>query len=249
MLQRQNDMIHQSSVTLLVVDDDPDLREVIALDLEQKGFQVLCADNGKNALQIIKTNHVDVVLSDVRMPDGNGVQLLQWIRELNWKAPGLIFMTGFSDISPEGAYDLGADAIFSKPFDRDALHEAILRCLMPREKLWSIRPGSFEHEITVNLEFPDLNIGRGGMFAALSDPLPRVGSKVNFTLNFLDEGPGCYATGEGVVRWVRNQDIAFESRILPAGCGIEFLYLNDSCRKKIVDLVDRLQSKAFIPSA
>ena len=58
--------------TILVVDDEPDLREITSFELEYNGASVITAAGGYEALDIIKKNKINLVISDVRMPDGSG---------------------------------------------------------------------------------------------------------------------------------------------------------------------------------
>jgi len=55
---------------ILIVDDEPDLREILALDFEMAGYQVACAEDGKQALSMLEKEKFDAVISDVRMPLG-----------------------------------------------------------------------------------------------------------------------------------------------------------------------------------
>lgn len=69
---------------ILVVDDDPDMLEILVFFMRKKGFaEVLSATNGKEAFQIVLDQHVDIVITDVRMPVETGVQLLENIRKKN----------------------------------------------------------------------------------------------------------------------------------------------------------------------
>ena len=115
--------------TILIVDDEDGLRESIAFDFRRKKFNVATAACGKDALKIVETQKVDVVLSDVRMPNGTGLELLDWIKQRDVFLPVLMFITAYADISVAEAFDRGADAVFAKPFDRKVLHEAVLRAI------------------------------------------------------------------------------------------------------------------------
>src|SRR6185437_7477193 len=189
-----------------------------------KGFRTFEAKNGREALEIAIENQINVILSDVRMPNGDGVELLNNIKERYPELPVVMFVTGFADMSLEDAYDLGADAVFSKPFDRKALFATVLRAVSAKDEIWSPRHHErVDTELGIRLAAPTfdiqaqiVNIGRGGMFVSMSAPLPQIGDVVTFHI------PGAIATeGKGVVRWVRSQSTAS----LPAGCGVEFFEL------------------------
>lgn len=115
--------------TILVVDDDIDLREVIAAIIEEIGFTTLVADCGNRAIEIIRSTQVDLVLTDMRMPNGDGLFLLDKIRALDPKKPIVFFITGYSDISEQEFITRGAAKVFPKPFDRNLLVAEIKRVL------------------------------------------------------------------------------------------------------------------------
>ena len=88
-----------SQYTLLIVEDEEMLRDVIVFDFKRKGFQVLSEENGVEAFKLVKANKVHLVLSDMRMPGGDGMTLLEQVRAYDTKIPALIFVTGYSDFS------------------------------------------------------------------------------------------------------------------------------------------------------
>lgn len=245
-------MREPKDVTLLIVDDEAPLRKALVFDFKRKGFRVLEADNGKNAFELIKSQKIDVILTDVRMPNGDGVELLDKVKALNPELPVVMFITGYSDISIEDAHDKGADAIFTKPFDRKALMAAVLRAISTKEENWGAKISeNIEVDFKIELKLPELNlsaegrvlnIGRGGMFVALEGNFPMVMTKTTFSIYF-NQGEIKTIEGAGVVRWIRTQASSFQRQ----GCGIEFEYLDDQCRKMIIKFIDQQKMKAFIP--
>lgn len=115
--------------TILVVDDEETLRNTIIFDLKRKKFNVLAADCVLSALELIKVNKVHLIVSDIRMPGGDGVTLLEQIRAQGVSPPVFIFMTGFADVSEEECRKKGAKEIVSKPFDRKVLMSSIFESL------------------------------------------------------------------------------------------------------------------------
>lgn len=238
--------------TILVVDDETALREALVFDFARRGFTVLEASNGRAAFEQVKKNRIDVVLSDVRMPNGDGVELLDNVKAMHPELPVVMFITGYADISVQESYNKGADAIFSKPFDRNALFAAVMRAISTKEKLWSQNQNQrVKAEFNIELHFPDvdvaikgkvLNIGYGGFFVALNESFPTVGGGIDFSIQF-GNGRLSDITGNGIVRWVRTM----ASSGLPSGCGIEFEFLSDHCRSQIIGLVNELKTKSFIP--
>jgi CheY-like chemotaxis protein len=118
--------MNENPISVLVVDDEPVLRELVAFILIDKGFQVLEAESGDAAYQLICKNDFDVVVSDVRMPNGSGVELLTRISNMTKRKPMVFLVSGYSEISLEEARKLGARDLLNKPVDYDKLCQAII---------------------------------------------------------------------------------------------------------------------------
>jgi CheY-like chemotaxis protein len=118
--------MNENPISVLVVDDEPVLRELVAFILIDKGFQVLEAESGDAAFQLICKNDFDVVVSDVRMPNGSGVELLTRISSMTKRKPMVFLVSGYSEISLEEARRLGARDLLNKPVDYDKLCQAII---------------------------------------------------------------------------------------------------------------------------
>ena len=102
--------------SILVVDDDPDSRDVLTRSLSKAGYAVRAAANGRLALIAVATAIPDVVVLDVRMPEMNGVEFLRVIRSyLRWSKMPVILLTAY-DEGPhmERARDLGVKRVFLK---------------------------------------------------------------------------------------------------------------------------------------
>ncbi|WP_163992456.1 sigma-54-dependent transcriptional regulator [Pyxidicoccus caerfyrddinensis] len=106
---------------ILVVDDEEDIRDTLAMILSLEGYDVSTADRGASALAMVEARHFDLVISDLRMPGMDGVETLVRLKRLR---PDLqvIIATGYASAETalrcrlEGAYDY-----ISKPFDMDDL--------------------------------------------------------------------------------------------------------------------------------
>jgi len=99
---------------ILVVEDDDFFRDTICEVLKDK-YSIIQAPNGKSACEILSIQDVDLVLTDVQMPNFTGVDLLEWSK-INKPVP-FVIMTGFSTLlQTKSAFDLGAKGFISKPF-------------------------------------------------------------------------------------------------------------------------------------
>ena len=161
-------------MTVLVVDDDAAVAEFCRHVLSQAGHAVLVVKSGDEALAALDEHEVDVVLSDVRMPGMDGVDLLRSISPGNG-GPDVVLMTGFGTISAAvNAIRLGAYDYLVKPFVADQL-EATL------QRLAELRAVRAENLV---LRFQlDSERGTGGMVGAsagmlaLFEALPRIAGK------------------------------------------------------------------------
>ena len=114
---------------LLIVDDEAGYREVLKRLFEAEGYVVETAHDGKSALAKIKKNRINLVISDVRMPDLDGVELLRLTREIDVDIC-VVLMTAFGTIeTARAAFALGADDFIQKPFNNEELKIIVKRAL------------------------------------------------------------------------------------------------------------------------
>lgn len=109
----------QSKGLILLVDDDVDLRGILHRFLERAGFSVVTAGNGREALEQMKTHRVDLLLTDLMMPEIPGIELIRTVRRDHPSLP-IIAMSADSDLrndrSLELATEAGAHVVLEKPF-------------------------------------------------------------------------------------------------------------------------------------
>lgn len=84
------------------------------------GFTVQTAGSGYEAIEYLKANSVNMILSDFRMPNGNGMSVLNFVQTLNPR-PVFFFVSGQSDVSIEDCIKAGAQRFFAKPFELDEI--------------------------------------------------------------------------------------------------------------------------------
>ncbi len=115
---------------ILLVDDDDVFRPALQKNLENLGYKVTIAEDGQVAQQELGHQTFDLVISDIRMPRVDGIQLMKFLKQ-KFSTP-IILMTGFAEIlETKQGYELGANEFIAKPFDRSDLVKAIDRCLAP----------------------------------------------------------------------------------------------------------------------
>ena len=106
---------------VLIVDDEPDIREILNLLLLSNGYEVLSSADGENAIRILKENPtIDLIILDIMMPHEDGVQVLRKIREFS-KVPALFLTAKIHENDKAEAYESGGDDYLTKPFSQNEL--------------------------------------------------------------------------------------------------------------------------------
>ncbi|GIM28336.1 DNA-binding response regulator [Clostridium polyendosporum] len=101
---------------ILIVDDDAEIRKVMGIYLENEGYEILKAEDGRNALKLISENEIDLILLDIMMPGINGIETCMKIRETNIMP--IIFLSAKSeDLDKIQGLASGADDYITKPFN------------------------------------------------------------------------------------------------------------------------------------
>ncbi len=233
--------LKQSSI--LVVDDEPFLREIMEGWLARVAGNVLGAENGAQALEILAANKIDLILSDIRMPVMDGIALLKNIKEARVHTPEVIFLTGFSDVPLREAYDMGAEAVLEKPISRDELLDIAKRALTEPEELWRNPPRAAPEtklEMTfrsLTAAFQEKRIGFGRRGFCIDTEAGLREGPVEFAMEFEDDR--LVFSGQGVVRWTAPQE---------GKAGIEITCLQDGSRTWMIDHIKRNNPLAFIPA-
>ena len=235
--------------TILIVDDEEFLRQAIGFDFEMQNYNVLLAASGREAYEIYLREKVDVILSDVRMPNGDGIELLDRVKAHNPSMP-VIFISGYSDLTLEEAFSRGVEAVFPKPFDRKALAAAAQAAVQDAGQRLGRKDPRINSDLSVGVRLKRdgsalggriKNLGRGGMFLELDAGFPPCAEELDFRLNL--PLTGIEISGTGVVRWVRTE----AAGSLPPGCGIEFAGLDPQSVSMVVELINESKTRAYIP--
>jgi CheY-like chemotaxis protein len=230
----ESESIDLHNKNILIVDDETDLREIMAEELEFMGARVTQAENILNAQDLLQKHPVDLIISDIRMPGGSGVELLEIVKNKFGPDLPVILITGFADITPMDAYGKGAVGLISKPFHLDDLFKMVVKHLFMKTRPW--------HEVidTTKKVQPlgdKIVVGRGGasFYVKLRERID-LGEGLRF--DFQIEGK--HLSGTGICRWIKAQGP--ESAIL----GLEFSSLDDDVLKQLPLL---RRSDSYIPTA
>jgi two-component system chemotaxis response regulator CheY len=124
--------------SVLIVEDRADVRLALRYMLEAHDYRVAEAADGAEALAYVATESVDVILTDLYMPQMDGLSLVRALRKSKSAQPRIIAMSGSPNLGKEAALDaarvLGADAVLRKPFSREQLVRAIASVTNPPER-------------------------------------------------------------------------------------------------------------------
>ncbi len=126
MLENYKNISESQVKSLLIVDDDNPFRERLARAMEKKGFKVSQAESVKIGKDIVRTNKPDYAVVDLRLNDGNGIEVVQEIKKNNPNSR-VIMLTGYGNIpTAVAAIKHGAIDYLSKPADADDIERALL---------------------------------------------------------------------------------------------------------------------------
>src|ERR1051325_8036662 len=115
--------------TVLVADDEPNIRRVLEALLTKDGYRVLTAENGKRAIDLAQANSVDMLITDLIMPDMTGVEVLRAIKQSNSDCAAIV-VTAYGTIKTAvEAMRLGAYNYITKPFDVDEVRILVRKAL------------------------------------------------------------------------------------------------------------------------
>jgi len=229
--------------TVLLVDDEKDLREIFSAWLGRNGCRVLTAANGVEALKVLEMERIDVLVSDIRMPVMGGVELVRNVYQRELPIPSIIFVSSYADAEPREMYGLGVEALIAKPLSRKDLIRALEESLMDREQLWRTPaqvPMVQSLELVVEsllaaMDSCNFQLGRGGCCVSTEVPL-EVNKTIDLCIRFTQDRLCLKAQGK--VRWYKKD---------AAQAGVSFDYLEEECRAWVVKMIRDGRSRSFIP--
>lgn len=238
------------SPIVLIVDDEPDLCELLKIEFTKMGMECVTALTGDKGLlrleEIHKTSDKTcaLIISDVRMPGNlDGPSWIALALDQGIAPTYFAFMSGYTDLSTEQAYDLGACQIFKKPFSLVEASTLMTQILDGSFETRTEKPADAPKEFKLPeapLKAPKLSVGKSGFFCA-SEHLPKVGQWAPFHFEF--EKMTKPIKGLSRVRWLR----VAENAEGPRGFGAEVMWLDPECMAEWVEFQTREQPRAYIP--
>jgi two-component system response regulator PilR (NtrC family) len=190
-LQASEPVAAERPPRILVVDDERSMRELLAIVLRREGYEVLLADNGRTAIGLLEREPVDILISDIKMPDMSGVEVLRAAKKIDPDILGIMITAFASTDTAVEAMRLGACDYLSKPFDIDLLKMKV------REKIESrqLRQENVLLKRTLGLSHQFSNIiGRSNSMLDVFKMIQTV-ARTNSTILLTGES----GTGKGLV--------------------------------------------------
>ncbi len=189
-----------SNYKVLVVDDDPDIVELLQYNLTREGYDVSVADNGKKAIDIAQATKPDVILMDVMMPVLDGIAACRQLREMNeFRHTHIIFLTARAEeFSEVAAFEAGADDFITKPIKP--------RALLSRLAAFMRRDAQQEDQEQV-IEIGGLRIDRNSFAVYKGDKKITLPKKEFELLSFLAATPNKVFSREELLNNIWGNDV------------------------------------------
>src|SRR6185369_14560916 len=197
---------------ILVVDDERSMREMLQIVLRREGYEVLLAENGRAAIELLEREPVDILISDIKMPDLSGVDVLRAAKKIDQDILGIMITAFASTETAVEAMRLGACDYLSKPFDVDLLRMKV------REKIESrqLRQENVLLKRTLGLTHQFANIiGRSEVMLGVFKMIETV-ARTNSTILLTGES----GTGKGLVaQAIHFHSLRRDRPVVAVNCG------------------------------
>ena len=197
---------------ILVVDDERSMRELLAIVLRREGYEVLLAENGRTAISLLEREPVDLPISDIKMPDMSGVEVLRAAKRIDPDILGIMITAFASTDTAVEAMRLGACDYLSKPFDIDLLKMKVREKIENRQ----LRQENVLLKRTLGLSHQFSNIiGRSNVMLDVFKMIETV-ARTNSTILLTGES----GTGKGLVaQAIHFHSLRREKPMVSLNCG------------------------------
>ncbi|WP_456488650.1 GGDEF domain-containing response regulator [Caminibacter pacificus] len=180
------------NLTCLYVEDDEMIRDIFALMLKRYFKEVIIATNGKEGLELFKTRKPDIIISDIRMPIMDGIEMAREIKKID-PSTYIIFVTAFSDSEYlQSALELGAEGYITKPVEKEKLLQKlnflaeVIKNKRENEELTNALKVIFENQTEATALYIDKKLklaNKKFKFLLGQIPLEELIQKLNINLN------------------------------------------------------------------
>ena len=202
-----------ASKTILVVDDEPNSLFVTSQILKDQSYQVITAENGRSALEKLKGERINLVVTDERMPDISGMEVLRETKRYNAQIP-VIILTGYGTIPlTVNALKEGAFYFFEKPISQDLKHfyKIINQALKAQELEREVR--ELRREVKEKYSLENI-VGKSGKMLEVFETIDRVAPTDRIVLIQGESGTG----KELIAKAIHNRSMRKDRRIVTVNC-------------------------------
>jgi two-component system alkaline phosphatase synthesis response regulator PhoP len=193
---------------ILIVDDEPDILELVEYNLKKEGYQVFTASNGQEGIALAKKVHPDLIVLDIMMPKMDGIEACRLMRAIpEFKSTFMVFLTARSEEYSEIAgFNVGADDYIAKPIKPRALVSRINAIL---------RRNSSSEEVSENkIEIGDLVIDRESYLVYQAGEKVVLAKKEFELLYLLASKPGKVYTRESILKNIWEDSVVVTNRTI-----------------------------------
>lgn len=193
---------------ILLVDDEHDILEIVGYNLKKEGYQVLTADNGKDAISIAKKERPDLIILDVMMPEMDGMETCYQIRNIDKLKDTLItFLSARGeDYSQIAGFDAGADDYITKPVKP--------RVLISKVKAILRRKGAAQEPEIENVEIGGISIDREKYIIKKDGKIINLPKKEFELLSLLMSKPGRVYTRDVIMNTIWGGEVVVGDRTI-----------------------------------
>ena len=194
--------------TILIVDDEPDIIEILKFNLEKEGYAVVTASNGQEGIQKAEESQPDLIILDIMMPETDGVEVCRILRsKKEFKDTLIAFLTAREeDYSQIAALDVGGDDYITKPIRP--------RVLVSRIKALLRRSGRAGDEAASKMNFGSLVINQEEITVLVEGRKVELAKKEFELLSLLASKPGKVFTREEIFNKVWGTDVIVGNRTI-----------------------------------
>jgi len=191
---------------LLVVDDEPFLRDAVAASLRFLGFEVTTAETGADALRLARSRSFDLMVLDVMLPDTDGFEVIRRLRADDWQVPVIFLTARDTQADKVTGLTLGGDDYMTKPFGLEEL-AARIRTVLRRTRPGAVEPGPVLVFDDIELDQDAYEVRRSGHLVDLSPTEFRL-------LRYLMLNPGRVLTRSQILDHVWDYDFGGSSTVV-----------------------------------
>jgi two-component system response regulator PilR (NtrC family) len=197
---------NERKITILVVDDESSILDFLSIMLNREGYAVTCAQSAAEALRLFKVERFDLLITDISMPDMNGIELMEKIQQIRVGMPVIVMTAHGSTESAVEAMKMGAADYLTKPFKIDEMKIAVESALKTANLEKENR--LLRSELGKTFSFENI-VGNSGAMQPVFDMIKRVAQTKTNILILGESGTGKELVAHAIHRGGGNESAPF----------------------------------------